>query len=353
MRAVAGNQRRVRRRPRTAFERTLGAYRNRTTRALLSVIPRGGPPHLYGLLRDYPKRGGKGLRAALALATCKALGGRERDALNSAVAIELFHNGFLIHDDLQDDSFLRRGAPTMHRRVGPAGAVNVGNATNLLGLSCVIDNARFLGSKTCELIAEETERMMRHSLEGQAIELAWIRDNVCNLRPRDYLHMCLKKTSWYSFIYPMRVGAIVAQGEQAAERFCQLGWYVGAAFQIQDDVLNLTGDYQQYRKEIGGDLREGKRTLMLIRLLRVCTHEERRALESYLATPRKARTRSDLIWVRQLMDRYDAIEFARRAARQLAGAALIEALVTFRAVPDSGAKQFIFDLVSYVVNRTR
>jgi len=57
--------------------------------------------------------------------------------------------------------------------------------------------------------------------------------------------------------------------------------------------------------------------------------------------------------VRQLMDRYDAIEFARRAARQLAGAALIEALVTFRAVPDSGAKQFIFDLVSYVVNRTR
>lgn len=353
MDGVAADRSRGRIRWRTSFERTLAGYCKRTTRALLSVIPDRSPPHLYNLVRDYPKRGGKGLRAALALATCKALGGRDRDALNSAVAIELFHNGFLIHDDLQDDSFVRRGAPTMHRRLGPAIAVNVGNATNLLALQRVMDNARLLGSRTSELIAEETERMMRHSLEGQAIELGWIRDNVCNLGPRDYLHMCLKKTSWYSFIYPMRVGAIVAQGAQAAERFYHLGWYVGAAFQIQDDILNLTGDYQQYRKEIGGDLREGKRTLMLIRLLTICSREERRKLERYLARPCAERRRSDLVWLRRLMDRYGAIEFARRAARQLAGAALIQALTTFRAVPDSKARQFIFDLVMYVVERTR
>jgi len=293
------------------------------------------------------------LRAALALATCEALGGRDRDALNSAIAIELFHNAFLIHDDLQDDSFVRRGAPTMHRRLGPGIAVNVGNATNLIALRRVMDNARLLGSSASELIAEETERMMRHSIEGQAIELGWILDNVCRLKPRDYLHMCLKKTSWYSFIYPMRVGATVAQGRQPAERFCRLGWYMGAAFQIQDDILNLTGDYQQYRKEIGGDLREGKRTLMLIQLLTACNLKERRALQRYLAMPRARRQRSDLLWVRSLMDRYGAIEFARRAAGQLAGAALIQALVAFRSVPDSEARQFIFDLVMYVVKRTR
>src|SRR5206468_4611680 len=123
---------RVRTRPRTGFERALDAYCKRTTRALLSVIPSGGPPHLYNLLRDYPKRGGKGLRAALALATCKALGGRERDALNSAVAIELFHNGFLIHDDLQDDSLLRRGAPTIHSRLRPPRPPHLRHPTNPL-----------------------------------------------------------------------------------------------------------------------------------------------------------------------------------------------------------------------------
>ena len=157
------------------------------------------------------------------------------NGLNSAVAIELFHNGFLIHDDLQDDSFTRRGAPTMHRHHGAGIAVNVGNATNLLALGRVMDNHRFLGSTAAGLIAEETELMMRYSLEGQAIELGWIHDNVCSLKPRDYLHMCLKKTSWYSFIHPMRVGAIVAEGRQVPARFCRFGWYVGAAFQIQDD----------------------------------------------------------------------------------------------------------------------
>lgn len=339
--------------PRTAFERKLAQYSERTTRALLSVIPDDGPPHLYKLVRDYPKRGGKGLRGALALATCEALGGRERDSLNSAVAIELFHNAFLIHDDLQDDSLLRRGAPTMHSGLGPGIAVNVGNATNLLGLRRVMDNAGLLGSRRSELIAEETERMMRHSVEGQAIELGWIHNNVCDLTPRDYLHMCLKKTSWYSFIYPMRVGAIVAQGAQSVERFCRLGWYMGAAFQIQDDILNLTGDYQQYRKEIGGDLREGKRTLMLIKLLALCNLKERQALESYLGSPRAPRPSRELLWVRRLMDRYGAVEFARRTARQLAGAALMQAIVAFRTVPDSKARQFIFDLIMYVVKRTR
>lgn len=317
------------------------------------MIPDDGPPHLYKLVRDYPKRGGKGLRGALALATCEALGGRERDSLNSAVAIELFHNAFLIHDDLQDDSLLRRGAPTMHSGLGPGIAVNVGNATNLLGLRRVMDNAGLLGSRRSELIAEETERMMRHSVEGQAIELGWIHNNVCDLTPRDYLHMCLKKTSWYSFIYPMRVGAIVAEGAQPVERFCRLGWYIGAAFQIQDDILNLTGDYQQYRKEIGGDLREGKRTLMLIKLLALCNLKERQALESYLGSPRSPRPSRELLWVRRLMDRYGAVEFARRTARQLAGAALMQAIVAFRTVPDSKARQFIFDLIMYVVKRTR
>ena len=98
------------------------------------------------------------------------------------------------------------------------------------------------------------------------------------------MQMCLKKTSWYSFIYPMRVGALVARPAQLrAEQFCRLGWYFGAAFQIQDDILNLTGDYQKYGKEIAGDLWEGKRTLMLIHLLKQCSARERTRLRRFLA----------------------------------------------------------------------
>ena len=195
-----------------AFERTLARYRQLTTRALLDSLPARGPRYLYDLVSEYPGRGGKGLRAALCLATCGALGAREQRALHVAVAVELFHNGFLIHDDVQDASLARRGDETLHRAYGTAIAINVGNATNLIGLQRVIESRSRLGPTASFAITEETERMMRHSLEGQAIELAWIRDNVCQLRASDYLRMCLKKTSWYSFIYPMRVGAIVARG---------------------------------------------------------------------------------------------------------------------------------------------
>ncbi|HEX3470923.1 MAG TPA: polyprenyl synthetase family protein, partial [Silvibacterium sp.] len=264
----------------TKFFRTrLAYYRDLTTRALINVIPKHGPPCLYELVSVYPLRPSKGLRAALCLATCAALGGDPDKALQTAVAIELLHNAFLIHDDVQDGSEHRRGAPTLYREHGIPIAINVGNATNLLALQSLMANRSSLGPQLSWRVFQETQEMMRHSLEGQAIELGWIFDNASRLSARDYLHMCLKKTSWYSFIYPMRVGALIAQdGRLDADQFCRFGWYLGAAFQIQDDLLNLTGDYQAYGKEIGGDLLEGKRTLMLIHLLKHCSPGDRQRL---------------------------------------------------------------------------
>lgn len=337
-----------------AFERTLGRYRDVTAKALAESLPAGGPPYLYDLVSVYPGRGGKGLRGALCLATCGAFGGNEQRAVNAAVAIELFHNAFLIHDDVQDESLSRRGGATLHRAYGNAIAINVGNATNLMGLQCVINSRSGVGSTASHAMTDETERMMRYSLEGQAIELAWIRDNVVRLAPADYLQMCLKKTSWYSFIYPMRLGAIIAlDAPLDSERFCRLGWYIGAAFQIQDDILNLTGDFDKYGKELAGDLAEGKRTLMLIHLKRACTVRERRTLQHFLAKRRSERTAAEIAAIHAQMVKYGSIDFARRAARQLAGAALLEASTALGGVPDSPQKRFIFELIFYVVNRDR
>jgi geranylgeranyl diphosphate synthase type II len=336
------------------FERTLAQYRQLTIRELLSSIPDRGPRYLYDLVPAYPLRLGKGLRAALCFAACDALGGSRQPVLNSAVAIELFHNAFLIHDDVQDQSVRRRGGPTLHKEHGIGIAVNVGNGTNLLAVQRLIANSDVLGPALSWQVMQETERMMRHSLEGQAIELGWIRDNTHDLDEKDYLHMCLKKTSWYSFIYPLRVGALIAKGaELDADKFCRFGWYFGAAFQIQDDILNLTGKYEQYGKEIRGDLWEGKRTLMLIHLLNHCRVKERRELKQFLLKTRSDRHKTEIAWLYRLMQRYGSIEFARRAARQLAGAALMEALTAFRDVPDCDSKRFILEMVLYVVGRER
>lgn len=336
------------------FEKELTRYRDLTTRSLIEFIPSDGPVYLYDLVSIYPQRLGKGLRAALCLAICNALGGDERKALNSAVAIELFHNAFLIHDDVQDASELRRGGPTLHREYGLGIGVNVGNATNLVALHRLMANRRILGAEATWRVMRETEAMLKQSLEGQAIELGWIRNNVCALNTKAYLQMCLKKTAWYSFIYPLRVGAIIAEGRELdTDRFCRFGWYLGAAFQIQDDILNLTGSYANYRKEIAGDLWEGKRTLILIHLLRNCTPTQRRAIEKFLAKPRCERQRADVEWLYQLMLVNDSINFARRAARQLAGAAFMEGLTALANVPDSDSKRFILEMILFVVRRDR
>ncbi len=150
------------------------------------------------------------------------------------------------------------------------------------------------------------------SAKARALELGWIRDNVCALTDKDYLQMCLRKTSWYSFIYPMRVGALIATGRDiGASAFCSLGWYVGAAFQIQDDLLNLSGDYGAYGKEIGGDLLEGKRTLILIHSLKHCTPANA-AFTAFLALTRNQRTSDDVALIFDRIQFYGSIDHVRR-----------------------------------------
>lgn len=334
--------------------RLLDRYRDLTLEALLADLPARSPSYLYELIPAYPSRPGKGLRAALCLATCRALGGRIERALNSAVAVELFHNAFLIHDDVQDDSENRRGGPTLHAEHGVGIAVNVGNAMNLLALGRLRANRDLLGPRLAWRIFEESEEMMRFSLEGQALELAWIRDNACELAEDDYYQMCLKKTSWYTCIYPCRVGALIAtNGAYEVARLDRFGWFLGAAFQIQDDLLNLVGDFEKYGKEISGDLREGKRTLMLIHLLKAASPGDRDWVRSYLGKPRPERTDEEVRRLYRMMVDHGSLDFARGCARQLAGAALAEGLTAFREAPDSEDKRFLLETVLYVIERDR
>ncbi len=334
--------------------RMLERYRALAVGALLDDLPSGGPRYLYDLVAEYPRRWGKGLRAALCLATCRAFGGSPAAGLNAAVTVELFHNAFLIHDDIQDESEQRRGARTLHAEYGVGVALNVGNMTNLLALGRLAANRRALGSGIAWRLFEETELMLRHSLEGQAMEIGWIRDNVCDLDADDYYRMCLKKTSWYTCVYPCRAGILVATGrDNAVDLLDRYGWYLGAAFQIQDDALNLTGDYARYGKEIAGDLWEGKRTLILIDYLRRCTADEREWLVEFLSRPRARRTEAEVRWLHGRLLAYDCVEAARSGARELASAALREGQRALGPAAETEDGRFLLDLTEYVVERNR
>lgn len=336
-------------------ERWLGEYKRETIEALLAGLPNAEPRrYLYDLVPQYPLRAGKGLRPGLCMATAAAFGGRGTRELvrNSAVALELFHNAFLVHDDVEDESLNRRGLPTLVAEHGLAIAVNVGDAMNVLSIEPLMRNLEVLGPELTWAVFREIQHMARQSVEGQAMELGWVRDNVVDLEEADYLRMTLKKTCWYTCIHPCRIGALVGtRGAIDPDRFNRFGYFMGAAFQIQDDVLNLVADEAKYGKEIGGDIWEGKRTLMLIHLLNHATSRERERLRAFLATPRRARRERDVRWVRSRMDAYGSIDHARASAHELATAALEEFHRAYADAPSSAERTFIEGIVLYMIER--
>ena len=165
---------------------------------------------LRDLILDYPRRGGKALRPALGIAMCLGLGGHLDAILPTAATLELYHNAFLIHDDIEDESWWRRGKPTLHIDHGIPVAVNVGDAMLSLSLQPLLDNVERIGLGPALRILRAVSHMTRRTVEGQAIELDWVRSNTWALDDADYLRMVELKTSWYSFITPLQVGAIAA-----------------------------------------------------------------------------------------------------------------------------------------------
>src|SRR5258706_16478551 len=120
---------------------------------------RAGYGPLYDLLADYPSREGKGLRPAICFAACRACGGVPGQAVLSATALELFHNAFLVHDDVEDGSEFRRGKVTMLRSKGVPVAINVGDATNVLAIEPLLGNTMRIGTRKALLVFREIERM--------------------------------------------------------------------------------------------------------------------------------------------------------------------------------------------------
>jgi geranylgeranyl diphosphate synthase type II len=338
---------------RAGFESQLAAYRDRVAPFILQSIPHGEPrKHLYDLVEGQLSREGKGIRPALCLATCRAFGGTLDRALPSAAAIELLHNALLVHDDIEDGSDYRRDRPTLHRQYGVPLAVNTGDAMNAMSLRMLKQNLRLLGPELTWRIFDEFDHMMIETIEGQAMELGWIRDNNCETKEEDYLLLVLKKTCWYSFIHPCRIGALIAGSEPAQlEAFNRFGYYLGTAFQIQDDVLNLAGDRKKYGKEIGGDLLEGKRTLILTHLFKNCSGYERQRLQAFFAKPRGHRLAREVAWIQELLQGNGSIEYARHVARAFAASAREEFEKVYGGAKGIEDVQFLRALLDYMVWR--
>lgn len=333
-------------------ERRLAFYAGITREVVERYLPDPSDRYLGDVVRDYPLRSGKGLRAALCIAAARAFGDNGNGARYPAAAIELLHAAFLVHDDIQDGSQHRRGGPTLHRRFGVPLALNAGDALAVLSFEPLHDARDRLGSRVTALLLDEFRTAIWRTLEGQSVELGWRNDGEVGLGVDDYLAMVMRKTCFYTTILPLRMGAIIGRGHQRdLDPLSRFGYFLGAAFQIQDDLLNLVGELEVYGKEINGDLYEGKRSLPIVHLLTRTEGDDRRSVVDFLVKPREERTTDDVRRLEELFHRHRSIDYARRLGAELAAAAARSLDDAAAGIDDNPDLEFIRLLADFVTTR--
>lgn len=326
-------------------------YQRQVNRAALLAIPRREPQHYhYSVMAEYPLRRGKGLRPALCLASCQAHGGRAADALPVAVSLELLHNAFLVHDDVQDASPLRRGAPSLHERHGHALAINVGDGLAALSASHLHAHVAELGPSRAAAVLGAFDDMLRETLEGQAMDIGWRRDNRLDVTTTDYLAMVTKKTGWYTVIQPIRLGAMTARPSAAANpAFVRFGVAMGAFFQLANDVAGATAGPPGGQVE-AEDLYEGKRSLPVLHLAGQLPNADRKRLEKVLARPREERSSRDVAWLAKRLDAAGSIDYARSCVWAMAEVAQQQAEEAFGGLAPGPDRDLLLGAVGYVAD---
>ncbi len=318
----------------------------RLHRAVLNLLP--APPdepdlaHFASLMREYPSRGGKRMRGKLVIRSTAAHGGDSDAALVVAAALELFQNWVLVHDDIEDDSEERRGAPALHRMVGVPLALNVGDAMHVYMWEALLGLSSRPGFDA-DAIRREFVWMIHRTAEGQHLDLTWMAGERFDIGEEAYLEMVRRKTAAYTVVGPLRLGAY-ASGRLPHPDLASIGERLGAAFQIRDDVLNLLpADGGAYGKEFAGDLYEGKRTLVLAHALANAPADEAREAIARLRPPRQLRTPEDVRWLLSLVERRGSLRYAQARAEALADGALQELEEVVAELPGKDAARRLVD----------
>ena len=278
--------------------------------------------------------GGKRLRPALLLLTCGALGYVGPQRFNLAAVVEFIHTATLLHDDVVDESALRRGNPTANEAFGNPASVLVGDFLYSRAFQMMVDAQSM---RIMEVLADATNVIA----EGEVMQLMNMHN--AELNEQAYLQVIRSKTAKL-FEASARVGAILADAPAEIEGACaDYGQALGTAFQVIDDVLDYTGNAEVLGKNLGDDLREGKTTLPLIAAMQRGSDSERdlikRAIESGDA---------DLLEdVVRIVRDTGALDIARDAARSEA----VRAIAAVERLPKSTYSACMVDLASDLLRR--
>jgi octaprenyl-diphosphate synthase len=281
--------------------------------------------------------GGKRIRPALLLLSAKLFGYKGTGAVRLASVVEIIHTATLVHDDIIDDAELRRGRPAANTQWGNSKCVLAGDWLYMQAFRNAVQERNF---HILDVLIELTQQMV----EGELLQMEKLGKLISE---QEYLDLIYRKTACL-FSVCMRVGGILAGATpEQEERLGQYGRDLGMAFQIVDDVLDLTASESVLGKPVASDLREGKATMAVIHALERCTPAERKQIETVLRDRAfNGVTHADILTI---LNRYNSLEYASKEAARHAESAR-KAICIF---PDSEIKRALLWAPDYVVAREK
>ena len=296
------------------------------------------PASLYEPSEYFLKIGGKRIRPVLCLLGNELFSDLHPDAFLAAKAVELFHNFSLVHDDMMDEASLRRGQPTVHKKYDA-------NTALLVGDIMVIRAYEYLQpiqSNHLSKILGLFNQTAREVCEGQQLDMDYAKRTTVSMD--EYIHMITLKTS-VLLAASLQMGAIIGgAGEHNCSHLYEFGKKLGIAFQIQDDYLDAFGDAAVFGKDAGGDIKQNKKTFLLIRALETANPEQLITLNALLNSDPADKVEQVLAifkackvdaWAEDLKQKY-----MQEALAHLEAIAVVEA-----------RKKPLIDLANYLMNR--
>ena len=236
----------------------------------------GQPAQLYDPINYMMQLGGKRVRPILTLMGCKLFGGDSDKALPIAVAVEVFHNFTLVHDDIMDKAPIRRGQPTVHIKWNPDTAILSGDLMMIKSMEMF----QHLDGETLKRCLPLFLTTAAEVCEGQQIDMNF--ETADKVSVEEYLHMIELKTA-VLLACSIKLGAYVAgSSEDDAQHLYNFGKHIGIAFQLQDDILDAFGDTAEVGKQKGGDIIANKKTYLLIKALEQAEGEQKTMLHHWL-----------------------------------------------------------------------
>jgi geranylgeranyl pyrophosphate synthase len=305
-----------------------------------AVTPRVEPLH-EGVLYQV-QTGGKRLRAALCATSCELFCGTYLRALSFAAAVEHLQNFTLIHDDIADGDSERRGQQSVWKRYGVGHAINIGDVFVALAALAILDS----------LYSPEIKLRLMRAVADCGLEIAEGQELDINLRQNDdptldqYVECTRKKTGAFLAMATVGGGIIGGAHDEDARRLREFALLAGVAFQIKDDVLDLTGGKG---RTVGSDILEGKRTLIVAFIAQHGSPADKERLMQILNKPRDANTPEEVEWTCDLYRRAGAIDYAEGVAEQL----VEQAYEHVAELPESEAKYRLLRISRYLSRRVR